>query len=211
MASSDAGRVFVARYMFMRHTLLIPAALAALIAVPALAGEGREHGLWDRPTVGEPLRFQSANGGSFRPRALVIQTGAGASVARLPATSDDARSEDRVDLSGTALIGGLFQERLAADDARAGDLVGPVYRSGDTLIVDAGGWAGQVTGLPVTFATHTPQTGPVSYRLGRLSFAPAQAPGNGGPIGQAYVLNGQLVIASPGNGAPGLDKLFGGL
>lgn len=194
----------------MKHFLFVPALIAGVLVAGSVSAGGRNSDDWDRPGVGVPLRFQSEKGGAFRPRALVVQTANGAQVARLPAVSNDARPEDRVDLSGAPLIGALFQGRLAPADARRGDAVGPVVRVGDTLVVQATGWPGDLTGLPVTLATHTPRTGSVSYRLGRMTFAPGGVGGGGIPIGQAFVVNGALVIASPGNGAPTLEGLFTG-
>ena len=184
----------------MRHHLLI-APLMALLLVPGIGATAERDSPFDeRPSVGEPLRFRADNGGAFRPRALLIQTGAGTVRAILPEASDDARSEDRVDLSSTPLVGPLFRGTLSTDNARQGQRIGALYHApGDYLLVVVDGAAQNLTGYPVALTTNLPSTGAVSYRLGRLSYGASGAPVNRGTrVGEAWLVGGQLVLASRG-------------
>ncbi|HET7409169.1 MAG TPA: hypothetical protein VFJ13_03150, partial [Paracoccaceae bacterium] len=109
--------------------------LAALTAwLPAGASE-RDPFLDGRSGYDEMLRFRAENGGSFRPRAVVIVGAEGALAARLPGAAT-VRNENRVDLSGTPGLGPLFRETLDVASVRQGSLVGPVYRVGDRLVID---------------------------------------------------------------------------
>jgi hypothetical protein len=106
----------------MRHLILT---LALLLVLPgfgsgfgpgsATAGEGPDFN--DRPSVGHPLRFTDARGNVFRPRTLIVLIRSGTLAAPLPATTDNATSEDHLDLSGTPLVGQFFRRRLAPSDA----------------------------------------------------------------------------------------------
>ena len=193
---------------------LIPLAAAFALVLsangPASAGERSGDRFGDRPGVGEPLRFRDANGGAFRPSALIILSAAGTQIAPLPSTTNSARSEDRVDLSEIPLIGGLFGETLSTDDAREGRPVGKLQRVGDTLVLDARGSGISVTSLPVVMATNLPRHGAVSYRLGRLNYRPGGAGGVGPVLGAAYEVDGKLVLASTGGEAawPSLEAMF---
>ncbi|MEM1298638.1 MAG: hypothetical protein AAGH68_05100 [Pseudomonadota bacterium] len=184
----------------MRYVLSALVILASGLA-PAFAGD-RNKGIGDRPGVGEPLRFRDASGGAFQPTELVVVVPGGALRAPLPEAVSTARNEDRIDLSGTPVIGGVFQETLSPGDARDGEAVGPVYRRGSRLIVDTEGASPEFGGSSVVLTSDLPRLGSVSYTLGPLDFR------NGGgvlstgeePIGQAYMLDGRLVIASEGGG-----------
>lgn len=193
----------------MKHAVL-GLALAVMMAVPAGAGERSGDVFGDRPGIGEPLRFRDANGGAFWPSDLVILTSAGAQAAVLPRTSSGVRSEDRVDLSETPLIGAIFRETLSTGDAREGQLVGPVLQSGNRLVVDARSSASEVTNLPVILATNLPRLGAVSYRIGTLPYVPAGNAAGGVEIGAAYLVDGRLVLASSGGEPawPSLQAMF---
>lgn len=187
--------------------LVVSCALA--LVVPSAMAESRDEDGFDRPSVGVAISFASADGGSFRPRALIIHTASGAVSAQLPATSDDVASENRVDLSETGLIGGLFRGRLAPSDARRGQIVGQVIRSGDDLHVEATGWPGRLGDFPVAFSTRMRSYGLVSYRLGRLGYRAVSVPvPRGRVIGSAHIVRGKLVIASTEQDPPSLGDLI---
>ena len=193
----------------MKRFTLLAALIAALHLTPAMAGGGRNAETWDRPGVGVPVQFQSENGGAFRPRILIVQTDTGLLRADLPATSDSVRSEDRVDLSDLPLLGSLFRQRVAPEDASKGVPVGMLFRDGDTLFLEASGWVQRLSGPPVVLSTYVPQLGSVSYGLGRLDFRPSAdaAPGRDVPVGRAFLIDGKLFLASPGNGVQGLGSV----
>ncbi len=182
------------------RSLLTALAALLILAGPAPASERPDFS--DRPGVGHPLRFTDASENVFRPRQLVVVTPSGAVSARLPATAPDTRSENRLDLSGTPIIGGLFRNRLAPNDAsREGIPLGPITRFGDTLVVDARGTTVSPGSLDVILTANFPRDGAVSYRLGRLTFTPAESPsGNGRDAGAAYQVGSTLVLAGPGWG-----------
>jgi hypothetical protein len=193
----------------MKH-LIVGLALAALMMMPASAGERSGDVFGDRPGIGEPIRFRDANGGAFRPSDLVIINTAGAVLAMMPRTSSNVRSEDRVDLSETPLIGAIFQETLSTGDAREGQLIGPVLRSGDRLVVDARSSGFEVIDLPVVLATNLQRFGAVSYRIGVLRYTPSTIVPGGERIGAAYLVDGRLVLASTGGEPawPSLQAMF---
>ena len=185
----------------------------ALLLVPVVGEAAERDSPFDeRPSVGEPLRFRADNGGAFRPRALLIQTGAGTVRAILPEASDDARSEDRMDVSSVPLAGPLFRGTLSTDDARQGQRVGALYHApGDYLVLIAEGASVDLTGYPVALSTNLPTTGAVSYRLGRLRYSGSGTPVNRGTqVGEAWLVGGQLVLASRGGEAayPSVEALF---
>jgi len=184
---------------------IVHALILALALVSALAAPVRSDGpptFEDRPGVGRPLRFTDAAENVFRPRQLVVVTPSGTYAARLPSTAPDARSEERLDFSGTPLIGHLFRRRLAPHDAaREGMPVGPVSRFGDTLVVNAGQTSISPGSLRIVLTANFPRDGAVSFRLGQLRFNPAEAPsGAGHDAGAAYLLDGTMVLAGPGFG-----------
>lgn len=185
------------RFTAMRKLILT--LLMALVALPATAGD-RPRGIEDRPGVGEPLRFRDASGGAFRPTELVMVVPGGTLRAPLPASVATAQNEDRMDLSETPLLGELFRETISPVDARGGEVVGPVYRFGSHLVVDAAGSAPDLTRRAVVLSADLPRLGSVSYRLGRLDFRDdgrGATPG-GAQLGTAYLVDGRLVIASEG-------------
>lgn len=189
-------------------------ALACLAALPAAAGE-RDSVLDERPGIGEPLRFRDAEGGAFRPRALILHGPAGTVAAELPSGARDARSENRVDLSSTPLIGQLFRETLDIASVREWPLVGPVYRVADTLVVDAtrmpSEQAPDLTSRRVALSTNVPRIGAVSYHLGRLGWTRVSAPAPvGAPIGSAHLVEDTLVLASQGGEPawPSVEAMF---
>ena len=202
----------------MKHRNPFPVLIATLAVVfgaafagAAMAGEGyRPFG--EGPSVGEPLRFRAENGGAFRPRALIIQTGAGSLRAILPEASNNARSENRVDLSGTPVLGPLFRGTLSTDNARQGQRVGEVYRApGDYLVLIADGAGRDLSSYPLTLTTNLPRIGAVSYPLGRLRYGASGAPvSRGMPVGEAWLIDGQLVLASRGGepAYPSVEALF---
>ena len=197
-----------------RITPLLLLAAACLAALPAGASE-RDSLLDERPGIGEPLRFRDAHGGAFRPRALIVSGPSGALAAELPSGARSAVSENRVDLSGTPLVGPLFRETLDVASVREAPLVGPVYRVGDTLVVDATqAAAGDPAALArrhVALSTNLPRIGAVSYRLGPLVWsATGDAEPAGTPIGSAHLVDGVLVLASQGGEPawPSIEAMF---
>lgn len=188
--------------------LMLGALLAGLLPPQGRADGDGLPTFEDRPQVGQPVRFTDAAGHVFRPGRLVILTPQGARAASLPATTDQARSEEHVDLSGLPLIGHLFRDRLAPGDApRRGVAVGPVTRVGDTLVLDARRSAVALAPRDLVLTVNLPRHGAVSYRLGRPVFAPAQAPAEAGrPAGTAWLVDGVLVLAGPGY-EPAVDGL----
>lgn len=195
--------------------LMLGALLAGLLPPQARADGDGLPTFEDRPQVGQPVRFTDAAGHVFRPERLVILTPQGARAASLPSTTNRARSEERVDLSGLPLIGHLFRDRLAPGDApRRGVEVGPLARLGDTLVLDARRSPVALAPRDLVLAVNLPRHGAVSYRLGRPVFAPAQTPAEAGrPAGTAWLVNGVLVLAGPGYGpaVDGLERMLEGL
>lgn len=196
--------------MLAKLTTVLFIVAACVAAVPAAASE-RDSFLDERPGIGEPLRFRDQAGGAFQPRALVLRGPAGALAAELPSGARSARSENRVDLSGAPLVGRLFAKTLDVASVRQGPLVGPVYRVGDMLVVDASQAPADLAQLHVALSTNLPRVGAVSYRLGRLGWAPvgAAAPA-GAPIGSAHLVDGALVLASQGGEPawPSVEAMF---
>lgn len=175
-------------------------AILLALAVPAAAGKGPDFN--DRPGVGHPLRFTDGAGHVFQPSRLVVLTDAGIFGTRFPDAVNDARSEEHVDLSGSPAFGKYFRRRLApVDAARDGLPVGPLYRVGGTLVLDARGTALPLQRLALVLTAEFPRDGAVSYRLGRPGFAAATMPGRAGvPAGGAYLLDGALVLTGAGRG-----------
>src|SRR5690606_9670923 len=134
-------------------------------ALPAMASEERGSFLGERSGYGEMLRFRAENGGSLRPRAVIVSGVGGALSARLPEAAT-VRDENRVDLSGTPVLGPLFRGTLDVARARQGELVGPVYRVGDTLVIDADAMPAGLTNRRVALATNVPRYGAISFQLG---------------------------------------------
>jgi hypothetical protein len=198
----------------MRFPALLIAA-ACLAALPAAASDERGSFLEERSGYDEPLRFRAENGGAFRPRAVVIAGAGGALAARLPGAAN-AMSENRVDLSNTPALGPLFRPTLDVASVREGALVGPVYRVGDTLVIDAGvidagAASAGIANRRVAISTNIPRYGAVSYQLGRLDWAPVAAPAVAGePIGSAHIVGRTLVLASRGGEPawPSVEALF---
>jgi hypothetical protein len=193
---------------------IVIAALALLLVLPAPGGAGEPSRFDDRPTVGQPIRFTDLRGNVFQPRALLLLTRSGTLRARLPDATDNAVSEEHVDLSGSPVIGQLFRGRLApADAAREGTSVGPVYRHGDALVLDARQTAAALDGRDLILTAIFPGDGAVSYRLGQLRFAPGNPPGAAGtPAGTGYLVDGALVLAGEDRARPITDwsRFFGG-
>ena len=188
--------------------LLAPLLLAAICFAAVLAAQSapageRDSFLDERPGIGEPLRFRDAHGGAFRPRSLILLAPEGSLAAELPSGARSARSENRVDLSGLPVLGSLFRDTLDVASAREGVLVGPVYRAGDALVVDAARPPAELANRHVALSTNLPRVGAVSYGLGRLDWTPV-APAvrmpepEGAPIGSAHLVGGALVLASQG-------------
>jgi hypothetical protein len=139
---------------------IIPA-LALLLALtgPGSAGEGP--GFYDRPAVGQPLRYTDARGNVFRPRSLVIVAATSTLAAPLPASTSYAASEEHLDLSASPLIGQYFRRRLAPGDAaREGTPVGRVYRLGGALVLDARQFTEPLGGRAVVLTANFPATAP---------------------------------------------------
>ncbi|MEM6620870.1 MAG: hypothetical protein AAF674_01485 [Pseudomonadota bacterium] len=173
---------------------------------PSWAGE---RGAFDRHGSSQPLRFRNADGGAFRPVELVLVTDRGTFGAILPENAE-IQDEDRVDLSGLPVVGGVFKGTTAPSDARDGLLIGPVERIGDMLVIRAAGFPDGLERAPVTLSTSVPRFGLISYPLGRLNYRPVVIPAVvGQPLGQAHLLDGQLVVASDGGepAYPSVDAL----
>ena len=197
--------------MVMRKLLLPLIAALTLSSGQVATADPPRDPFFDGPGNAVPLRFLAANGGTFQPRAIVLATQGSAITARLPRTSGRVRSEDRVDLRSIPYAGRLFSKRLMPSDARQGELIGDVQRVGDTLYVNAANWSGALDGTPVSLATWTPRHGTISYRLGLLDYGQASGPTRPGPIlGAAYLIDGQLVIASNGVDRPSVYDLVSG-
>ena len=197
--------------MVMRiATLLIAILLGALVASPGYAAGDGPPSFRDRPQVGQPVRFTDAAGHVFRPERLVILTPQGAQAAALPETTNRARSEDHLDLSGLPLIGHVFRDRLAPGDARQrGVAIGPLSRMGETLVLDARESPLAIDPRQIILSANSPRDGAVSYPLGRLRFATVAPPtGTGRPAGTAWMVDGKLVLAGPGYG-PAIEDLEG--
>lgn len=157
----------------------------------------------DRPGVGTPVRFLAENGGAFRPDRLVIAAPDGVLVADLPRATNNARSEDRIDLSRVPRLGALFRDRLAPGDARAGALIGPVYRQGTALYLRTDQNVDTLTSRTMVLTSRLPRDGTVSFRFRQMRYSPTDPVSAPGPqIGRAYLLKGQLVIASNAVGEP---------
>ena len=151
------------------------------------------------PQVGQQLLFRSANGGAFQPRTLTVTTTTGTQSTSLPAAVNSARDDNRIDLSGTQIVGGLFEPTLSTDQAHAGIRIGPVFQSSSGgLVVDATNHRGDLTGLPITLTTNLPGRGAVSYPLGLQQWHTGPAETQGTEIGDAFLLDGRMVIASRG-------------
>lgn len=183
--------------------------------MPVAAGD-RDGGFRDRPGFGEQLRFRSADGGSFRPRTLMVLLPGSVMRAALPETAP-ARDENRLNISETPLVGKLFPSTLAPRNAREGQLIGPVFRRGDGLVLDAreGAGADGLSSRPLVLTSHLPRLGTISYAVGGVTYT--QSGGavgiDGAPIGAAYLLDGRLVLAGEGGGPewPSVESLFNGL
>ena len=189
---------------------LLRAIALFLFAVAVAAGTG----IADEPDNAErlrleigPIQFRTAAGGVFYPRRIIIRTSGGTLGAELPAAGFTARSEDRIDLSGIPLLGALFPPRLSPDDVRGHERLGPVYRDGHALYLDAVNWPDGLTGAPYILATDVPRAGAVSYDVGRLAFRPSDAllPASP-PIGHGFLVGDHVVLAS-GGGEPGRPSI----
>jgi len=192
---------------------MITACLIGLMALPLPASGGQGPDFSDRPMIGHPLRFTSDAGAVFRPRALVVITPTETLRADLPATAIDAYSQDRLDFSDTPLVGQFFRPRIAPTDAaRDGIPAGPLFRTGDTLVLDTRAAAVPVTGLGLVLTADFPRDGLISYHVAAPRFAPAATPANlGERAGSAFVVDGRLVLAGQDGGAPisSWSKIFG--
>lgn len=200
---------------FVAPLLVAAGCMAAALpaSLPAAAADERGSFLDERPGFDEPLRFRDERGGAFRPRSLVVTGAGGAVAARLPGAAD-AYSENRVDLSGAPVIGQLFRGTLDVATVRQGALVGPVYRVGNALVVDAASAPVDVTARPVALATNLPRYGAVSYPLGPLDWRAAMPPAAAGvQVGTAHIVDGALVLASRGGepAYPSVEALFNDL
>lgn len=153
------------------------------------------------------MRFTDVAGHVFQPERLVILTPHGARAAKLPATTNHARSEEHLDLSRLPLIGNVFRDRLAPGDARHRDIqVGSLTRVGDTLVLDARKSPVPVEARGLILTANFPRDGAVSYRLG-LTFTPVAAPARTGrPAGTGWLIGDTLVLAGSGNG-PAIEDL----
>jgi hypothetical protein len=179
---------------------IVIVALALLLTLPAHGGAGEGPDFSDRPTVGQMIRFTDARGNVFRPRALYIATRSGTLATRLPATTDNATSQEHLDLTGTPLVGQLFRGRLAPSDAaREGIPIGPLLRVGDAIVLDARNATMLLDSRAVFLTANFPRDGAILYDLGLLHFSPRNMPGGTGtPAGKAYFLDGAVVLAGEG-------------
>jgi hypothetical protein len=192
---------------------IIIACLIGLMALPLPAPAGQGPDFSDRPLVGHPLRFTSEAGAVFRPRTLIVITRTVTVAAALPATATDAYSQDRVDLSGTPFLGQFFRPRLSpADAARDGIPAGPLFRFGDTLVLDSRAASVPIDGLDLVLTADFPRDGLVSYHLDAPRFTATALPQDlGERAGSAFVLDGRLVLAGQDGGAPirSWSRIFG--
>ncbi|HUF55355.1 MAG TPA: hypothetical protein VMM55_02220 [Thermohalobaculum sp.] len=191
----------------MRLPIVLLAALAVALSAAAEAGQGNDRRTTRAETdysIHFPVSFRSERGGRFEPERMVIVTRQGAWEAALPSRAREVRRADHLDFSGVPLIGPFFRERTAPQDAeRHGLPVGPVARVGDTLVLDARGHATPLTNLRVTLTSDLPRLGPMAFDLGALAYGPAAAaPGSGVRVGEAYLLDGRLVLAGDGRRPP---------
>ena len=183
------------------HQLFLAAACAAgaLLAIqPAPAGD-RDSRIENNATMGEPPVFRDADGGAFRPRSLIVAGPGGALAARIPENPRQMQGENRVNLSGAPVVGSLFRPTLDVATARRGPLIGPVYRVGNALVVEAAETPPNLVGRPVALATNVPRSGAVSFQLGPLDWQPVPRPVMPrAEIGTAHIVDGELVLASRG-------------
>lgn len=192
---------------------IITACLIGLMALPLPAHAGQGPDFSDRPLVGHPLRFTSDAGAVFRPRTLIVITRTVTVAAALPATATDAYYQDHVDLSGTPYLGQFFRPRLAPSDAaRDGIPAGPLFRFGDTLVLDSRAASVPIDGLDLVLTADFPRDGLVSYHIDAPRFTATAMPKDlGERAGSAFVLNGRLVLAGQDGGAPisSWSRIFG--
>ena len=182
------------------------------------AGTGRADEFRDkdlgRVQPNAPIQFRTATGGVFYPRRVIISTADGPLAAALPGAGYTARSEDRIDLSGLPVLGRIFRPTQTTAGASQYDRLGPLYRDGRALYLDAADWPGGLAGAPVALVTNVPRTGAVSFDLGRLPFEPAAAvPGNPELVGYGYLVGDTVVLASTGGEPawPSVEALIRGL
>ena len=193
-----------------RHWLLLGLAMALGAGAPA-AADGpfgfRDEGVPIAPQV----QFRDAHGGVFYPRGIALVTPDGLVRASIPGTARDTTWEHRIDLSALPLVGAVFQPVLDPAAAATGDLVGPVYRVGNDLVVAPSNWGPDLAERDVTLTAHVPGFDALRFDFGRLSFSRTEntAP-RSGQIGMAYVKNGALVLASDSGTAqrPALANLL---
>jgi hypothetical protein len=185
--------------------------LAALpAATPAAAGE-RDASRGAQSHIGEPPVFRDANGGAFRPRSIIVAGPRGAQAARVPDNARQGRGENRVDLSGAPLVGGLFRGTLDVASVRAEPMIGRVYRVGNALVVETVETPPNLAGRPVALATNVPRLGAVSFALGPLDWHAVPAPQvPRAAIGSAHLVGDELVLASQGGepAFPSVGALF---
>lgn len=175
--------------------------LLVLAPLAAPAGEAPE-GLEDRPSVGIPVRFIDTRGFVFRPERLILASPAGTFAAAIPPTTDEAYSEDRLDLTGLPLVGPFFRERLAPGDARReGIPVGDLFRVGTSLLLETAATPHTLEGRRLVLTAALPRAGIVSFHLPPPAFHAAALPqGARVPAGRAYLIGeNTLVLAGPGD------------
>lgn len=148
----------------------------------------------------EPILFGDGDGGGFAVADVVVLAGDGTRSAVLPPFPPSPVSEERVDLSGTPLLGQVFKQRFGPADIEDNGLpLGPVYRSGDVLIVDLRRQEQPFQAVPVVLSSEIDGLGAISYRLGRLDFVETASPqGTGRQIGFAYLLGSTLALVADG-------------
>ena len=195
-----------------RHLALWAIVAIGLTPAPAPMADPSNPFLDGGSVTGQQLRFSDGRGGTFRPRTLVLTTDQGTTLAVLPETSDDARSEDIGPRDKFSHGMGLGQKLLSREFLEKQPPIGEVFRTGDTLFVRVPGDPGKtISGLPVALSTDTSRYGPVSYRLGMLIHA---AQGAGGteasaePIGDAFIAHEMLVLSARPTGAPSISDIL---
>ncbi|MEM6549106.1 MAG: hypothetical protein AAF713_15330 [Pseudomonadota bacterium] len=152
----------------------------------------------------EPILFGDGRGSAFDVAGITVTGAEGARRAVLPQYPPSPVSEERVDISGTPVLGEVFKERLGpADIEDQGLPIGAVYRDGNTLRVDLGAQTLPERGRRFVLSSEIDRLGAISYRLGALLLRAVEArPIGGERIGYAYLLRDTIALVADGNRPP---------
>ena len=181
----------------MLRVILIIAALAT--ALPASAGQRDIDADLEQLIASQTIRFRNADGGTFNPERIVIFSDGRSVAADFPRAPREVRNEDRIDLSEVPILGELFSPTRSTQDAAAkGEKVGLVFRQGATLIVRASKPVDDLTLFPVRLSTNLARYGAVSFDLGYLEYGSGGGDPAGEPIGAAFLVGEELILASNG-------------